>query len=88
MHEGGWEPFVHHFSSVLGDVVLQDEETRVSERRGTTPARRERLLCSGTWCLRTKKQGLAVRHHARLSGTAAVLGDVVPQDEETRASER
>lgn len=55
MHEGGWEPFVHHFSSVLGDVVLQDEETRVSERRGTTPARRERLLCSGTWGLKTKK---------------------------------
>ena len=27
MHEGGWEPFVHHFSSVLGDVVPQDEET-------------------------------------------------------------
>lgn len=62
MHEGGWEPFVHHFSSVLGDVVLQDEETRVSERRGTTPARRERLLCSGTWGLKTKR---AERHHAR-----------------------
>ena len=28
MHEGGWEPFVHHFSSMLGDVVPQDEETR------------------------------------------------------------
>lgn len=28
MHEGGWEPFVHHFSSVLEDVVPQDEETR------------------------------------------------------------
>ena len=32
MHEGGWEPFVHHFSSVLGGVVLQDEETRSSGR--------------------------------------------------------
>ena len=32
MHEGGWEPFVHHFSSVLGGVVLQDEETRARER--------------------------------------------------------
>lgn len=31
MHEGGWEPFVHHFSSVLGDVVPQDEETRASD---------------------------------------------------------
>ena len=30
MHEGGWEPFVHHFSSVLEDVVPQDEETRAS----------------------------------------------------------
>ena len=50
---------VHHFSSVLGDVVPQDEETRVSERRGTTPARRERLLCSRTWCLKTKEQGIA-----------------------------
>ena len=28
MHEGGWEPFVHHFSSMLGGVVPQDEETR------------------------------------------------------------
>ena len=28
-----------------------------------------------------------MRRHARLSGTAAVLGDVVPQDEETRASD-
>ena len=28
MHEGGWEPFVHHFSSVLEGVVPQDEETR------------------------------------------------------------
>ena len=32
MHEGGWEPFVHHFSSVLGDVVPQDEEIRASGR--------------------------------------------------------
>ncbi len=31
MHEGGWEPFVHHFSSVLEDVVPQDEETRASD---------------------------------------------------------
>ena len=38
MHEGGWEPFVHHFSSVLEGVVPQDEETRASERCGTTPA--------------------------------------------------
>ena len=30
MHEGGWEAFVHHFSSVLEDVVPQDEETRAS----------------------------------------------------------
>ena len=79
---------VHHFSSALRNVVTQDEETRASGWRGTTPARREPLLCPRTWCLRTKKQGLAVRHHARLSGTAAVLGDVVPQEEETRASER
>ena len=28
MHEGGWEPFVHHFSSMLGGVVPKDEETR------------------------------------------------------------
>mgnify|MGYP004562987483 CR=1 FL=1 len=28
MHEGWWEPFVHHFSSMLGGVVPQDEETR------------------------------------------------------------
>ena len=60
MHEGGWEPFVHHFSSMLGDVVPQDEETRAVR---------------------------AVRHHARLAGTAAVLEDVVPQDEETRVSD-
>ena len=32
MHEGGWEPFVHHFSYVLEGVVPQDEETRASER--------------------------------------------------------
>ena len=32
MHEGGWEPFVHHFSPVLEDVVPQDEETRASGR--------------------------------------------------------
>ena len=32
MHEGGWEPFVHHFSSMLGGVVPQDEETRASGR--------------------------------------------------------
>ena len=32
MHEGGWEAFVHHFSSVLEDVVPQDEETRTSGR--------------------------------------------------------
>ena len=32
MHEGGWEPFVQHFSSVLEDVVPQDEETRASGR--------------------------------------------------------
>ena len=37
MHEGGWEPFVHHArlagtAAVLGDVVPQDEETRVSGR--------------------------------------------------------
>lgn len=31
MHEGGWEPFVHHFSSVLEDVVPQDEGTRDSD---------------------------------------------------------
>ena len=31
MHEGGWEPFVHHFSSMLGGVVPQDEETRASD---------------------------------------------------------
>ena len=31
MHEGGWEPFVHHFSSVLEGVVPQDEETRASD---------------------------------------------------------
>ena len=30
MHEGGWEPFEHHFSSVLEGVVPQDEETRRS----------------------------------------------------------
>ena len=38
---------VHHFSSVLGDVVPQDEETRVSERRGTTPARPRVKKCGG-----------------------------------------
>ena len=38
MHEGGWEPFVHHFSSVLGDVVPQG---------------------SGTWCPKTKEEGIA-----------------------------
>lgn len=32
MHEGGWEPFVHHFSSMLGGVVPQDEEIRASGR--------------------------------------------------------
>ena len=32
MHEGGWEPFVHHFSPALRNVVLQDEETRASGR--------------------------------------------------------
>ena len=31
MHEGGWEAFVHHFSSVLEDVVPQDEGRRDSE---------------------------------------------------------
>ena len=59
MHEGGWEPFVHHFSSMLRNVVTQDEETRASGWRGTTPARRESLLCPRTWCLKTKKRGLA-----------------------------
>lgn len=34
------EPFVHHFSSALRDVVPGDEETRASGRRSTTPARR------------------------------------------------
>lgn len=59
---------VHHFSSVLGDVVTQDEETRASGWRGTTPARRERLLCSRTWCLKTKEQGIASGEEPRPPG--------------------
>lgn len=50
MHEGWWEPFVHHFSPMLGNVVPQDEETRASGWRSTTPARRELLLRPATWC--------------------------------------
>ena len=33
------EPFVHHFSSALRDVVPGDEETRASGWRSTTPGR-------------------------------------------------
>ena len=60
MHEGGWEPFVHHFSPMLGGVVPQDEETRANGWRGTTPARRELLLCpAGLGAKGTEEQGLA-----------------------------
>ena len=56
MHEGGWEPFVHHFSSVLEDVVTQDEETRASGEAPRPPvgngccargrgAPRRRMMC-------------------------------------------
>ena len=28
MHEGGWEPFVHHFSSVLEDLVQRERRNK------------------------------------------------------------
>ena len=74
MHEGGWEPFVHHFSPMLGGVVLRDEETRISGRRGTTPARREPLLCPGTWCKGnggTRAGGLSCTNSAPSEGEKA-----------------
>ena len=47
MLEGGWEPFVHHFSSMLGGVVPKDEETRAggiscTKSAPATPAPRPR----------------------------------------------
>lgn len=50
MHEGGWEPFVHHFSSMLGGVVPQDEETRAGgiSCTKTAPATGEKKR--RTWC--------------------------------------
>lgn len=62
MHEGGWEPFVHHFSSVLEDVVPQDEETRAGGISCTKTAPATGEETRGTWCKgngRTRAGGIS-----------------------------
>ena len=50
MHEGGWEPFVHHFSSMLGGVVPKDEETRAGGISCTKSAPGGGKETRETWC--------------------------------------
>ena len=50
MHEGGWEPFVHHFSYMLGGVVPKDEETRAGGISCTKLAPGGGKETRETWC--------------------------------------
>ena len=71
MHEGWWEPFVHHFSSMLGGVVPQDEETRGGGISCTKSALATDEETRGTWCKgngRTRGGGILCTKSAPATG--------------------